>query len=72
VRARGLEALAGADALGPVVDEVLADQPAAVATFRGGDEKALHFLMGQVMRKTKGKADARSVRELLLARLGNG
>jgi aspartyl-tRNA(Asn)/glutamyl-tRNA(Gln) amidotransferase subunit B len=72
VRARGLEAVAGADALGPVVDEVLGEQPAAVATFRGGDEKALHFLMGQVMRKTKGKADARSVRELLLARLGGG
>jgi aspartyl-tRNA(Asn)/glutamyl-tRNA(Gln) amidotransferase subunit B len=69
VRERGLEALSGDSALGPVVDAVLAEQPAAVATYRGGDEKALHFLMGQVMRKTKGKADAKSVRELLLARL---
>ena len=49
---------------------MLAEQPAAVATFRGGDEKALHFLMGQVMRKTQGKADARRVRELLVAQLG--
>jgi aspartyl-tRNA(Asn)/glutamyl-tRNA(Gln) amidotransferase subunit B len=70
VRERGLEALSGEDALAPVVDAVLAEQPAAVATYQGGDEKALHFLMGQVMRKTKGKADAKSVRELLLARLG--
>ena len=69
VRERGLEALSGASSLEPVVDAVLAEQPAAVATYRGGDEKALHFLMGQVMRKTKGKADAKSVRELLLARL---
>jgi Asp-tRNA(Asn)/Glu-tRNA(Gln) amidotransferase B subunit len=70
VRERGLEALSDAETLEPVIDAVLAEQPAAVATFRGGDEKALHFLMGQVMRKTKGKADARRVRELLLARLG--
>ena len=55
-----------------VVAEVLAEQPKAVATFRAGDEKALHFLMGQVMRKTKGQADAKRVRELLAARLGSG
>jgi aspartyl-tRNA(Asn)/glutamyl-tRNA(Gln) amidotransferase subunit B len=72
VRERGLEAVSDAGALEPVVAEVLAEQPAAVATFRGGDEKALHFLMGQVMRKTQGKADAKRVRELLLARLGGG
>jgi aspartyl-tRNA(Asn)/glutamyl-tRNA(Gln) amidotransferase subunit B len=70
VRERGLEAVSDAGALEPVIEAVLAEQPAAVATFRGGDEKALHFLMGQVMRKTKGKADAKRVRELLLARLG--
>jgi aspartyl-tRNA(Asn)/glutamyl-tRNA(Gln) amidotransferase subunit B len=71
VRERGLEAVSDAGALGPVVAAVLAEQPAAVASFRGGDEKSLHFLMGQVMRKTKGKADARRVRELLLAQLGS-
>jgi aspartyl-tRNA(Asn)/glutamyl-tRNA(Gln) amidotransferase subunit B len=72
VRERGLEAVSDAGTLGPVVAAVLAEQPAAVASFRGGDEKSLHFLMGQVMRKTKGKADARRVRELLLAQLGSG
>jgi aspartyl-tRNA(Asn)/glutamyl-tRNA(Gln) amidotransferase subunit B len=70
VRQRGLEAVSDDGALGPLIAAVLAEQPAAVATFRGGDEKALHFLIGQVMRKTQGKADARRVRELLLAGLG--
>jgi aspartyl-tRNA(Asn)/glutamyl-tRNA(Gln) amidotransferase subunit B len=70
VRERGLEAVSDAGALEALVAEVIAEQPAAVATFRGGDEKALHFLIGQVMRKTRGKADARRARELLLARLG--
>ena len=72
LRERGLEAVSDDGALGPVIGAVLAEQPAAVATFRGGDEKALHFLMGQVMRKTKGKADAKRARELLLAQLGGG
>jgi aspartyl-tRNA(Asn)/glutamyl-tRNA(Gln) amidotransferase subunit B len=70
VRERRLEAVSDASALEPVVAQVIAEQPDAVATFRGGDEKALHFLMGQVMRKTKGQADAKRVRELLLSRLG--
>jgi aspartyl-tRNA(Asn)/glutamyl-tRNA(Gln) amidotransferase subunit B len=70
VRARGLEAVSDAGALESLIGEVLAEQPAAVASFRSGDEKALHFLIGQLMRKTRGKADARRARELLLARLG--
>jgi aspartyl-tRNA(Asn)/glutamyl-tRNA(Gln) amidotransferase subunit B len=70
VRERGLEAVSDTGALEAVVAEVLAEQPKAVESFRAGDEKSLHFLMGQVMRKTKGKADAKRVRELLAARLG--
>jgi len=72
VRERGLGAVSDAAVLEAVVADVLAEQPKAVATFRAGDEKALHFLMGQVMRKTKGQADAKQVRELLRARLGAG
>jgi aspartyl-tRNA(Asn)/glutamyl-tRNA(Gln) amidotransferase subunit B len=72
VRERGLEAVSDAGALEPLIAEVIAEQASAVATYRGGDEKALHFLMGQVMRKTKGKADPKRVRELLVARLGGG
>jgi aspartyl-tRNA(Asn)/glutamyl-tRNA(Gln) amidotransferase subunit B len=72
VRERGLEAVSDAGLLEGVVAEVLAEQPKAIESFRSGDEKALHFLMGQVMRKTKGKADAKRVRELLVARLGGG
>jgi aspartyl-tRNA(Asn)/glutamyl-tRNA(Gln) amidotransferase subunit B len=72
VAARGLEALSDAGELEAVVEAVIAEQPKAVATVRAGDPKALDFLMGQVMRKTKGKADAKRVRELLLARLGSG
>jgi aspartyl-tRNA(Asn)/glutamyl-tRNA(Gln) amidotransferase subunit B len=69
VRERGLEAVSDAGALEAAVDEVLAANPKAVASYAGGDDKSLNFLMGQVMRRTAGKADPARVRELLAARL---
>ena len=40
-----------------------------VAQIRTGESKPVDFLMGQVMRKTKGKADPKKVRDLNLKRL---
>ena len=53
-----------------IVDEVIGEQEGAVADYRAGKDEVLNFLAGQVMRKSKGKADVRRVRELLIARLG--
>jgi aspartyl-tRNA(Asn)/glutamyl-tRNA(Gln) amidotransferase subunit B len=69
VRERGLEAVSDAGALEAAVAEVLGANPKAVASFQAGDEKSLNFLMGQVMRRTGGKADPARVRELLAQRL---
>ena len=69
VRARGLETVTDDAVLEGLAAEVLAAHPDAVATYRGGDAKALNFLMGQVMRKTQGKADPARVRALLRAKL---
>jgi len=51
------------------VDEVIAANPKPVADHRGGKEQALGFLVGQVMRATKGKANPKVVNELLLEKL---
>ena len=67
---RGLAAVSDAGALGAVADEVIAANAKAVASFRAGDEKSLNFLMGQVMRRTQGKADPAAVREILSRKLG--
>jgi aspartyl-tRNA(Asn)/glutamyl-tRNA(Gln) amidotransferase subunit B len=72
VRERGLEAVSDAGALDALVAEVIAEQPEAASKFRAGDQRSLHFLIGQVMRKTRGKADAKRARERLLARLADG
>ena len=52
--------------------EAIKENPQAVADFRAGKEKVLNSLVGAVMKKTKGRADARTAREMLLGKLGQG
>ncbi len=70
VRERGVEAVSDAGILETAVAEVLADNADAVARFRSGEDKMLNFLMGQVMRRTSGKASPAAVRDILAAKLG--
>ena len=51
--------------LDAAIREVLAENEKTVNEYRGGKEKAFGFLVGQVMKKTAGKADPRSVNEML-------
>ena len=62
-------ALDDEDALAPVIDAVIAVHPEQVATYRGGKEGVLGFLVGQVMRETQGKADPKVVNQLLREKL---
>ncbi len=49
--------------------EAIKENPQAVADYKAGKEKALNSLVGAVMKKTKGRADARTVREVLMGKL---
>jgi len=69
VRERGLEAVSDTGALEAAVDEVLAAHPEQAARCRVGETKLLNFLMGQVMRRTGGKASPNAVREILARKL---
>ena len=62
---RGLASVGDADALTPIVQQVIDDNPSAVDDYRGGKETAIRFLMGQVMKATRGTADPKSVMSLL-------
>jgi aspartyl-tRNA(Asn)/glutamyl-tRNA(Gln) amidotransferase subunit B len=66
----GLVQVSDQDALGRWVDEVLAAHPAEVARFRGGEAKLMGFFVGQVMKRSQGKADPKGVQPLLARRLG--
>ncbi len=65
----GLRQISDEGALQAAVDEVIVANPAAVADVRAGADKAIGFLVGQVMRKTRGQANAAVVQELLRAAL---
>jgi aspartyl-tRNA(Asn)/glutamyl-tRNA(Gln) amidotransferase subunit B len=65
VRERGLEAVSDAGVLERAVDGVLKAHAGDVERYRAGEEKVLNFLMGQVMRRTQGKANPGAVREIL-------
>ncbi len=68
-RARGFEGLSQ-DALADVVDKVLAAHPDEWERYRAGDPKVSQFLVGQVMRETRGKANGKAVMALFAARKG--
>jgi len=71
VDARGFQQISDSASLGPTVDEVLAANPAAVADYRAGKVEVVGFLVGQVMKATRGQANAAlaqaAVRERLTA-----
>ena len=65
--AKGFEAMA-ADTLGPLVDQVIAENAGAWAKFCAGEGKAMGALVGAVMKLSQGKADGKAVTALLDAR----
>ena len=63
------EQISDADALGAIVREVIAANPQAVADFRAGKKQAAGFLVGQVMKATRGKANPGMVNREIAAEL---
>jgi aspartyl-tRNA(Asn)/glutamyl-tRNA(Gln) amidotransferase subunit B len=72
VAQRGLKVVSDDSALLSAVDEALAAQPDVAAKIRGGKVQAAGAIVGAVMKATKGQADAKRVRELILQRVGEG
>ncbi|WP_020013627.1 Asp-tRNA(Asn)/Glu-tRNA(Gln) amidotransferase subunit GatB [Promicromonospora sukumoe] len=70
VVARGLEVVSDDGALLTAIDEALAAQPDIVEKVRGGNQGPVGAIIGAVMKATKGQADAKRVRELVLDRIG--
>jgi aspartyl-tRNA(Asn)/glutamyl-tRNA(Gln) amidotransferase subunit B len=61
--------ISDAGALGAIVDEVLAANPGAVADVRAGKDQAIKFLVGQVMKATRGQANAAAAQDAIRERL---
>jgi aspartyl-tRNA(Asn)/glutamyl-tRNA(Gln) amidotransferase subunit B len=69
IAARGLGQISDDGALIAAIDAVLAANPKQAGQFRAGDEKVFTWLVGQVMKATRGKANPARLNELLRARL---
>ncbi len=69
VEAKGLTQITDESALAELVDKVIADNPEPVADFLDGNERTFGFLMGQVMKASKGKANPKIAQGFLRARL---
>lgn len=70
VKARGLGQVSDTGAIEAFVDAVLEANAKVVADFKAGKQAALGFLVGQVMKQSKGKASPQIVQELLRKKLG--
>jgi aspartyl-tRNA(Asn)/glutamyl-tRNA(Gln) amidotransferase subunit B len=70
VAAKGFRQISDTHELGRVVDEVLIANPAAVEDVRAGRAQAIGFLVGQVMKATRGQANAGVVQQAVRDRLG--
>jgi aspartyl-tRNA(Asn)/glutamyl-tRNA(Gln) amidotransferase subunit B len=65
IQAKGLQPIQDTAALTGILDEVLAEHPEVIAKIKSGEKRPMDFLIGQVMKKTRGKADPKKVRNIL-------
>lgn len=70
VAAKGLAQVSDAGAIEALVDEVIAANPKEAEAYRGGRAQLLGFFVGQVMKKSQGKANPGVVNELVRKKLG--
>ncbi|MDX6521180.1 MAG: aspartyl-tRNA(Asn)/glutamyl-tRNA(Gln) amidotransferase subunit [Gaiellales bacterium] len=69
VERHGLASIGDSGELEAIVDEVIAANPAFVEQFRAGKDGVVNALVGQVMKRTQGRADAKQVQALFRAKL---
>ncbi len=69
VEEHGLQQISDEESLSRIVDEIISNNQSVVEEIKAGKEKALGFLVGQVMKITKGKANPGKVNELLRQKL---
>jgi len=55
----------------PIIDELITENPNEVQAFRNGKTKLLGFFVGQLMKRTKGKADPKLANKLLAEKLNS-
>ncbi|MEN8820714.1 MAG: Asp-tRNA(Asn)/Glu-tRNA(Gln) amidotransferase subunit GatB [Abyssibacter sp.] len=69
IESKGLKQITDPDALGKILDEVIAANPTQLEQYRSGKDKLFGYFVGQAMKATKGKANPAEVNRLLKEKL---
>ena len=69
IESKGLKQITDPDALGKILDEVIAANPTQLEQYRSGKDKLFGYFVGQAMKATKGKANPGEVNRLLKEKL---
>jgi aspartyl-tRNA(Asn)/glutamyl-tRNA(Gln) amidotransferase subunit B len=70
IEKRGLKQITDSGAIEKLIDDVIAANPDQVEQLRSGKDKVLGFLVGQVMKLSKGKANPGQVNQMLRDKVG--
>lgn len=71
IEEKGLSQISCSDEIEKLVDEVLNNNPKSIEDFKAGKIKAVGFLMGQVMKASKGKANPQVAKQMIEEKLKN-
>lgn len=69
IEENGYKAMNDAGELDTIVEKVIQGNPKSVTDYKGGKKKSIGFLMGQVMKETRGTADPKTVNRILMEKL---
>ncbi len=69
IQKNGISNITDESLLTEVVDKIILENPDSVKDYQAGKERAIKFLMGQIMKETKGSANPKLVNEILISKL---
>ena len=70
IEEKGMAQISDEGLIESVIDKVIAGNPGVIEDYKKGKKNALAFLVGQVMKETKGKANPKIVNEMLVKKVG--
>ncbi|MEE4312185.1 MAG: Asp-tRNA(Asn)/Glu-tRNA(Gln) amidotransferase subunit GatB [candidate division KSB1 bacterium] len=66
IERKGLKPIQDASVMEGIVDTIMSGNPDVITRIRGGETKLIEFLLGQVMKESRGKANPKTARELIM------
>jgi aspartyl-tRNA(Asn)/glutamyl-tRNA(Gln) amidotransferase subunit B len=69
IEEKGLKTISDDKLLKAILKEILAKNPDAVKQIKAGESRPVDFIMGKVMKKTRGKADPKKIKKLIREKL---